>query len=460
MKQIDELQAENIQLKQENAELKLLVSSFQAQVSSLQADIARLMVSRNSKTSSTPPSHDVARKNRSLRGKSGKPSGGQKGHKGTTLEMSQHPDKTIEYYPEDTCQNCGAMLTNAILHAVESKQEIVIPPVIFQVVAHQNYACICTHCDTQNKGKLPERLKANIQYHPDVSALVAYFSVWQYLPFGRLKTMFSSVFNLNISEGTLSNMLVDLNRKALIFAYPEIQRRISQADVVGSDETGMKVNGKKQWIWTFQNTKMTLIIAHARRGYAVIEEYFNQGFPHSYYVSDCWAAHLKTPAKAHQICTAHLLRDLNGLIESEPDNCDWSASMKALLLRALSLKKEMNLDAYQVNNPQRERLEYEFSSFLSVDLKSVTGKTHTFLKRMIKHRNSLFTFLYHPAVPPDNNGSERAIRNVKVKSKVSGQFKSDAGAKAFAVLRSVADTAHKNSQNPLQAFSAIANAYC
>ena len=93
-----------------------------------------------------------------------------------------------------------------------------IPPVIPQVVAHQNYASICTHCATQNKGKLPERLKANIQYHPDVSALVAYFSVWQYLPLGRLKTMFSSVFNLNISEGTLSNMLVDLNRKALIFS--------------------------------------------------------------------------------------------------------------------------------------------------------------------------------------------------------------------------------------------------
>jgi len=93
MKQIVELQAENIQLKQENAELKLLVSS-------LQADIAQLMVSRNSKTSSTPPSHDLARKNRSLREKSGKPSGGQKGHKGATLERSQNPDETIEYYPQ------------------------------------------------------------------------------------------------------------------------------------------------------------------------------------------------------------------------------------------------------------------------------------------------------------------------------------------------------------------------
>ena len=97
---------------------------------------------------------------------------------------------------------------------------------------------------------------------------------------------------------------------------------------------------------------------------------------------------------------------------------------------------------------------------LSVDSNSVTAKTQTSLKCMIKNINSLFNFLYHPAVTPDNNGSERAIRNVKVKSKVSGQFKSGTGAKAFAVLRSVADTAHKNSQNPLQAFSAIANAYC
>ena len=76
---------------------------------------------------------------------------------------------------------------------------------------------------------------------------------------------------------------------------------------------------------------------------------------------------------------------------------------------------------------------------------------------MIKYKPFIFTFLHFNDVPPDNNGSERAIRNVKVKLKVSGQFKSDHGADTFAVLRSVIDTAIKNGQNALQALTAIAN---
>ena len=80
----------------------------------------------------------------------------------------------------------------------------------------------------------------------------------------------------------------------------------------------------------------------------------------------------------------------------------------------------------------------------------------SFQKRLIKYRDFLFTFLYHPKVPPDNNASERAIRNIKVKQKVSGQFKSVSGAQAFAVLRSVTDTIIKNGQNVLNSLNVIA----
>ena len=81
----------------------------------------------------------------------------------------------------------------------------------------------------------------------------------------------------------------------------------------------------------------------------------------------------------------------------------------------------------------------------------------TFQKRLIKYRAYFFTFLYHPEVPPDNNASERAIRNIKVKQKISGQFKSPDGAFGFAVLRSITDTIIKNNQNVLSSLKVIAN---
>ncbi len=81
----------------------------------------------------------------------------------------------------------------------------------------------------------------------------------------------------------------------------------------------------------------------------------------------------------------------------------------------------------------------------------------TFHKRMIKYRDYILTFLHHHDVPPDNNASEWAIRNVKVKRKVSGQFKTPEGAQAYAVIRSVTDTCVKNGQNMLGVFKTIAN---
>ena len=92
----------------------------------------------------------------------------------------------------------------------------------------------------------------------------------------------------------------------------------------------------------------------------------------------------------------------------------------------------------------------------TADWKKIPGIGSSYAKRIVKYRDHVFTFLYHPNVPPDNNGSERAIRNVKVKQKISGQFKILNAAENFAILRSIIDTAIKNNQNVVEALSVIA----
>ena len=77
----------------------------------------------------------------------------------------------------------------------------------------------------------------------------------------------------------------------------------------------------------------------------------------------------------------------------------------------------------------------------------------TFFKAMTKLRHALFPFLYHAEVPPDNNGAERAVRPIKVKMKISGQFKSLQ--QEFSIVRSVIDTAIKNGQPVFEAIRAI-----
>lgn len=418
------------------------------QIVSLQEQIRLLKNGRKSTTSSTPPSQDIGRSNqKSLREKSPRNSGGQPGHEGATLQMKENPDKVKEHRPV-YCEQCGEALPAANVELVSRKQEIVLPPIEPQYIEHQSYACTCARCGFVTTAKLPAQLKANVQYGAQVEAWVAYLSVRQYMSYKRIAEFMKDCMNLPISEGTVDNMLQKLTEKAQGI-YEEIKQRVEQSLVVGGDETGIKINGKKGWLWAFQTTTLTFLSASMNRGFETISRLFKNGFSVSVYVTDCLAAQLKVAVKARQICTAHLLRELNNFIETFA--CQWSVTMKQLLLDAIELKSKLTPQDYLHPNENVVRIQCQLDELLQTELLNKHKKLQTFIKRLHKNHDAILTFLYYPKVPPDNNGSERAIRNAKVKMKVSGQFKAFAGAHRFAVLRSIIDTAIKNSQNVLDA---------
>ena len=131
--------------------------------------------------------------------------------------------------------------------------------------------------------------------------------------------------------------------------------------------------------------------------------------------------------------------------------------MKQLLQDAIALKKQMQPQDYLAPTETITKLEQRFAELLQTDHRTSHKKVQAFVKRLKKNRNSVFTFLHHPKVPPDNNGSERAVRNVKVKTKISGLFRTEDGANRFAIIRSVIDTSIKNTNNVFQAISLLVN---
>ena len=171
-------------------------------------------------------------------------------------------------------------------------------------------------------------------------------------------------------------------------------------------------------------------------------------------VHDCWKAHFQTPVGNHQLCTAHLERETKYL--EERYKVDWPVRFRTMLKKAHKLKKQLTPPLYYYPNQLRSDLENELECLLQEPLDPKHKEMISFQKRITKYRDHVFTFLYHPDVPPDNNGSERAIRNVKVKQKISGQFKILNAAENFAILRSIIDTAIKNNQNVVGALSVIA----
>jgi transposase len=336
---------------------------------------------------------------------------------------------------------------------VERKQAVEIPPVTAKYIEHVCHSRVCPFCGKTNAGSFPEHIKAPIQYGNSVAAIVSYLSVYQYLPYRRITILLKDLFGIQLSEGTIDNLLERTTQKA-IPAYQLIQQKIKQSQVVGGDETGTSFGGKKGWFHTWQTSDLTFIVASLNRGYKTVVQYFSEGFPKSIYVSDCWAAQLKVPALQHQLCIAHLLRELNNFEDAL--SCKWSTSMKTLLMDATALKKQLTKKDYTITNNAVLQLEEKLDRLLiEQDKSNPHKKLQAFIQRLIKNRESIFTFLYHHHVPPDNNASERAIRNVKVKAKVSGQFRADRGATRFAILRSVIDTTIKNTQNIFEALTLI-----
>jgi transposase len=329
-------------MKREIAELRTMVRQ-------LEEAIALLKGGKNSRTGSTAPSADIGRSNsQSLRKSSGKKSGGQPGHTGHSLQMSDTPNEIIDHVIH-YCQHCHENLQSVESLSYTRRQLVDIPPIQPIYTEHRSHIKICPNCGLENRGVFPERLQAPVQYGEVIEDTVGYMSVYQYLPHHRITRFFKDCFGLHLSEGTVDSFLTNLGNKATS-AYETIRRRVQSSAVVGADETGCHVNGKKYWFYVWQTLTLTFIAACAQRSFKMIKQYFKDDFQHSVYVSDCYAAQLKTTAEAHQLCMAHILREL---LNFEKHLCsEWSKSMKALFLRALDLKKTMTANDYITPLPE------------------------------------------------------------------------------------------------------------
>ena len=422
-------------------------------ITELEKKLEHYTTRKDSNNSSVPPSKDENRPPRtgSLRQKSGRNIGGQAGHEGKTLEMSETPDEVIEHRA-CFCPECGKGLHDKPFEIIGKRQVIDIPVIKQIVTEHRVYRCKCS-CGKIVESEFPVGVDSPVRYGKNIESLIGYFNVRQYLPFKRLQEMMHDLFGVPISEGGLHLLINRLANKGAD-AYEMIRKSILSSRVVGTDETGMKINGKSHWFWTWQNKRATYIAASANRGTSTIVKHMSDISENAILVHDCWKAHFQTNVDRHQLCTAHLERETKYL--EQRYKTDWPVRFRNMLKQAQELKKQLMPADYYCPNHFRSSLEKELDNLLAEPLLPDQKELVTFQKRIIKYHDYIFTFLYHPDVPPDNNGSERAIRNVKVKQKISGQFKILEAAQNFAILRSIVDTAIKNEQNVLLALNAIA----
>ena len=418
-------------------------------IKDLQKRLVKEKPKKNSNNSSIAPSTDMTKpkKNQSLRKKSDKKVGGQKGREAKFLTQSDEPDKVKEVdFNIENCKNCNASLADVEKELKERRQvlDLELSRIETEITEYQSFSKICPLCGFENHDNdFPHLVAPHISYGINITAIVSYLSVSQYMSYNRIVSLMSNLFKVDISYGVVDKMI----KRASKLSENEITKIVEALElssIVGIDETGCKINGEKYWHWAFQNSENTLIVANKSRGTTVINENFENGFVDACVVHDNYSSYNSLVANSEQLCLAHKLRDLNYAIAC--DNTEVMKDLKTLIQEAMIDHKET------LTMGQRAILKREYEKTLEYLLNqeaipnSETQKQLNSFKKA-HEKNQIFTFLEHSNIPPDNNGSERAIRNVKVKLKVSGQFKSFQGAKDYASLRSIIDTSRKRGLN-------------
>ena len=402
---------------------------------------------KNSSNSSVPPSQESIaarelRRTRSLRKPSGKPSGGQPGHEGHTLKTVTEPDRIIRHEPA-YCKCCGRPLEGITYRKIRKTQIIDIKLVV-ETTENQYYEKVC-ECGCVNNCDAPN---CRIKYGDNLRALVTYLNVVQCVPFKRIAELISDLSGQKISEGTVQNILKENSGKA-DGAYEEIRRRIENSPVVGADETGAAVGKQLHWNWIFQSDLLTYVFQMKSRGQEAIDSKFPKGLPHSTLVTDRHQSYFKMNVKNHQVCLAHLQRNAEYLNELDTGQ-DWSRRFIRLMSHAMELRRVGSVTPRKI-----KLLKTKMKKLLGESLTHLDEEFESFKKGILKVKDYLFTFLSDPHVPCDNNASERGVRKIKIKQKVSGCFRTDSGADDFAKLHSIAETAMKNGNSKFNAILAV-----
>lgn len=402
---------------------------------------------KTSSNSSVPPSQESIaarelRRTKSLRKPSGKPSGGQPGHKGSTLQSVSMPDRIIQHEPA-YCKCCGRPL-DGIEYRKIRKTQIVDIKFVVETTEEQYYEKVC-QCGCVNNCDAPN---CRIKYGDNIRTLVSYLSVVQCLPFKRIAELMTDLCGLKMSEGTIQNILKENSAKSNN-AYEEIRKRIECAPVVGADETGAAVGKQLHWNWIFQTDALTYVYQLKSRGLEAVDSKFPNGLPHSTLVTDRKETYFKMNVKDHQVCLAHLLRNAEYLNELDAKQ-DWSRRFIHLLAHAIDLRRNNTITQRKI-----KVLKTKMKNLLGESLSHLDDEFEKFKKGILKVKDYLFTFLSNPLVPYDNNASERGVRKIKIKQKVSGCFRTDEGADDFAKLHSIAETAMKNGNSKFNAILAV-----
>lgn len=455
------------QLKEIDKEsLIAIIIALQEQLAEQAALIQELrdQVAKNSRNSGKPPSSDGLKKSRphSLRRKTGRQSGGQKGHQGHTLQMVAQAD-SIERHRVTRCPYCATNLKEVVSDECERRQVFDIPVVQLMVTEHQAERKQCPHCQRRVKGTFPANVTQPVQYGPRLKAQMVYLNTYQLLPWARTCELMEDFYGHRPSEAlVLASNETLVNR--IEPTLDAVHRQLIAADVVHFDETGIRVEGRLNWLHLASTALLTYYGVHPKRGKEGMSALGILPQLRGRAMHDHWRSYFTFDNCDHALCNVHHLRELQFIVEQYEQA--WAEDMAGLLLEIKDEVEAAQSEQITLSPNRLTHFEKRYEDLIEQGLaanpppvnppakkrgRKKQSPPKNLLDRLRDHKREVLAFMYDFRVPFDNNLAERDIRMLKVKQKVSGAFRSRTGAKTFCAIRSYISTVRKHNVNVIDA---------
>jgi transposase len=441
-----------------NAQQSARVEKLEELNRSLLARIADLeeRLGRNPRNSSMPPSAEGFSKppvpNRAERRAAKRRPGKQPGTEGKHLAQVLDPDDVRVYAPE-VCQSCGEDLADADIVGVERRQVFELPAIKPFVTEHRMERRRCA-CGCETKAAPPKEATAPTCYGPGVRALAAYLAVYQHLPYDRMARLFHDVLGIEISVGTLAQMVTEAGGALGLFT-DVIRDLLIDAPAVNFDETGARVAGSLHWVHVACTALYTLIDCHKKRGTVALDALGVIEAMRGTAIHDGYASY-RTYDVLHQLCNGHHIRELDAIFEVLDQ--EWADEMIALLIEAKeTVEAARAAGCDRLDDKALHSIRVRYGTLIQKgwganpepDKNKLAGyekKAFNLLTRLDTQRADVLRFATDFTLSWDNNQAERDIRMVKLQQKISGTWRTLEGARGYCAIRSYLSTMKKQGQ--------------
>ena len=348
----------------------------------------------------------------------------------------------------DHCPRCGGADLTECQEIEEHIQEDIVLPKL-KVTRHRRHHYYCKGCKEVVSGRGKEEIP-NSYIGPQAKAVAAFLKYRIKVSQRDIQTIFKQLCGLRIVPSSIPGFHNQLCKRSLSL-YEGLKEQIQQAPWIHADETGTRLDGNPYWDWVFATAHICLHVIHQSRGQKVVEEILGKRYD-GVLISDFLSAYNRLEAKAKQRCLVHLLRDLKKALEQssvEDPVHTYCQHLKTLLQRAIKLQEQyigQEITERDFLN-ERDRLVEALKDFQFPDPQK--GVLRRLRKRLARHKDELFTFLFYPGLPYHNNHAEQMIRPSVLLRKITFGNRSEQGSLNHSVLMSVLQTAQLNGKEPI-----------